>query len=208
MPSRPWIRIAEITFLVVLAIALFASWRADRRDREQLASQLAAAQQALNAAGARQHDRDALLTQTLAQLSEEKRKVVTPAQILRDLPNQIPLPAPISLQREPNPSPSGSADAEPKKGAIASKPADAVIPGEDLKPLYDFAIECKACQAKLSAAQSDLSDERIKTATLAKEKDEAVRAARGGGVLRRMARAAKWFAIGAAAGAIAAKATH
>ncbi len=205
---RSWIRIAEVGFFVVVAVALLAAWRADRRDRTQLAAQLAAAQQALNAADARQHDRDALLTQTLAQLSAQKRSVVTPAQILRDLPNQIPLPVAIALQPEPDSPPSDSQHAATGKVSAPSTPSHAVIPSEDLKPLYDFAIDCKACQAKLSAAQSDLADEKIKTTTLTKERDDAVRAAKGGGAWRRIARAAKWFAIGAAAGAIAAKSAH
>ncbi len=205
---RSWIRIAEVGFFVVVAVALLAAWRADRRDRTQLAAQLAAAQQALNAADARQHDRDALLTQTLAQLSAQKRSVVTPAQILRDLPNQIPLPVPIALQPEPDSPPSDSQHAATGKVPAPSTPSHAVIPPEDLKPLYDFAIDCKACQAKLAAAQSDLADEKIKTTTLTKERDDAVRAAKGGGAWRRIARAAKWFAIGAAAGAIAAKSAH
>jgi hypothetical protein len=85
--------------------------------------------------------------------------------------------------------------------------AQAVIPAADLKPLYDFSLDCRACQAKLAAAQADLTDERAKTAVLTHERDEAVRAAKGGSVLRRIARNAKWLAIGAAAGAIAAK-TH
>ena len=85
-------------------------------------------------------------------------------------------------------------------------PTQAVIPTEDLKPLYDFALDCKACQAKLAAAQADLTDERTKTAVLTRERDAAVRAAKGGSLLRRIARNAKWLAIGAAAGAIAAKA--
>jgi hypothetical protein len=69
-------------------------------------------------------------------------------------------------------------------------------------------LDCKACQTKLTAAQADLTDEKTKTATLTKERNEAVRAAKGGSVLRRVTRAAKWFAIGAAAGAIAARAAH
>ena len=205
---RSWIRIAEVGFFVVVAVALLAAWRADRRDRTQLAAQLAAAQQALNAADARQHDRDALLTQTLAQLSAQKRSVVTPAQILRDLPNQIPLPVAIALQPEPDSPPSDSQHAATGKVPAPSTPSHAVIPPEDLKPLYDFAIDCKACQAKLAAAQSDLADEKSKTTTLTKERDDAVRAAKGGGAWRRIARATKWFAIGAAAGAIAAKSAH
>jgi hypothetical protein len=86
--------------------------------------------------------------------------------------------------------------------------ADIILPAADLKPLYDFALDCKACQAKLAVSQSDLTDEKTKTAALTKERDEAVRAAKGGSVLRRIARTAKWFAIGAVAGAVAAKAAH
>jgi hypothetical protein len=83
-----------------------------------------------------------------------------------------------------------------------------LIPSDDLKPLYDFTLDCKACQAKLTAAQADLADEKTKTATITKERDTALRSAKGGSVLQRVARAAKWFAIGAAAGAIAARASH
>ena len=66
----------------------------------------------------------------------------------------------------------------------------------------------RAEQVKLGAAQADLADEKVKSQALGRERDDALRAAKGGSVLRRIARAAKWFAIGAAAGAIAAKAAH
>ena len=98
-------------------------------------------------------------------------------------------------------TPAPSASQQNQKAAAGA----AVIPAEDLKPLYDFAIDCKACQAKLSAAQNDLIDERKKTAALAHERDDALRFARGGSAWRRIGRAAKWFLLGAAAGAVAAK---
>jgi hypothetical protein len=139
---------------------------------------------------------DAQLAQTLATLAAEKRTIVTPAQIIHDLPSQLPLPSPIVLQ---------SAPASPDS---PSPKTNAVIPAEDLKPLYDFTIDCKACQAKLSTAQADLTDERQKATALTRERDDALRIARGGSILRRITRAAKWFAIGAAAGAVAAKAAH
>jgi type II secretory pathway pseudopilin PulG len=202
MPPRIWIRLAELLVTAILALALVAAWRADRRDRAQLASELSAAKQALTQADARQHDRDTQLLQTLSTLAAEKRTVTTPAQIIRELPQQIPLPAPIVLQSSPNTSPSDS------KGASNTAQAQAVIPAEDLKPLYDFTLDCKACQAKLAAAQGDLTDEKVKTSTLVKERDEAVRAAKGGSVLRRVVRAAKWLAIGAALGAVASRAAH
>ncbi len=196
MPARYWIHLAELTLALLLALAVFFSWRTDRRDRSQLESELAATKQLLAAADARQHDRDNQLAQTLATLAAEKRTIVTPAQIVRELPTQISLPSPIVLE---------SAPASPNS---PSPQTNAVIPAEDLKPLYDFTIDCKACQAKLATAQSDLTDERQKTTALTRERDDALRIARGGSTWRRIARAAKWFLIGAAAGAVAAKAAH
>ena len=210
MPTRPWLRLAELLITATLAIAVLSAWRADRRDRAQLAADLAAAKQELAQADARQHERDAQLVQTLATLAAEKRTITTPAQIVRDLPQQISLPSPIVLQPAPSPNPG----AEPTRAGKAADPArdsnqtQAVIPAEDLKPLYDFTLDCKACQSKLATTQGDLADERSKTAVLTRERDEAVRAAKGGSVFRRMARAAKWLAIGAAFGAIAVEARH
>jgi hypothetical protein len=196
MPLRYWIHLAELAFAFLLALVVYFSWRADRRDRDQLAAELAATKQLLSAADARQHDRDAQLAQTLATLAAEKRTILTPAQIVRELPSQIPLPSPIVLQSPP---------ASPNS---PSPQTNAVIPAEDLKPLYDFTIDCKACQSKLAASQGDLTDERKKTAALTHERDDALRIARGGSAWRRIGRAAKWFLIGAAAGAVAAKTAH
>ena len=196
MPPRYWIHLAELTIALLLAVAVYFSWRADRRDRSQLESELAATKQLLAAADVRQHDRDTQLAQTLATLAAEKRTIVTPAQIVRELPSQISLPSPIVLQSAP---------------ALPNSPApkaDAVIPADDLKPLYDFTIDCKACQSKLATAQSDLTDQRAKTAALTRERDDALRIARGGSFFRRIRRAAKWFLIGATAGPIVAKAAH
>jgi len=226
MSSHFLLKLAALLMGVALFVAAIAAWRTDRRDRAQLASELAATKQLLAAADARQHDRDAQLSQTLAALATEKRTIVTPAQIIRELPKTIPLPAPVTLQVESvGASPLSRAEARdglpstnvvstvgagvaPPAGTPLSAPGGAVIPAQDLKPLYDFALDCKACQAKLAAAQSDLTDERTKTAALTKERDDALKLARGGSTWRRIGRAAKWFIIGAATGAIAAKAAH
>jgi type II secretory pathway pseudopilin PulG len=216
MPS--WIRLAEIAFVAFLATIIFISWREDRRDRSQLAAELAAAHQALAAADARQHDRDAQLQQSLTAIAQDKRTVQSPSQILADLPHQLPLPTPLTLSEAttlpdtplPKAGASGSgASSVAKSGSSQpSQNSQVVIPPEDLKPLYDFTLDCKACQAKLATAQGDLADERTKSATLSKERDAALQVARGGTLWRRVTRAAKWFTIGAAAGAIAAKTAH
>jgi hypothetical protein len=105
----------------------------------------------------------------------------------------------LSGQLAPDPQPSGSAGPQ-----LPSAPA-AQIPAADLKPLYNYILDCKACQAKLAAAQDNLADEKLKTSVLTTSRDQALQAAKGGSLWKRTTRALKWFAIGAAAGAIAAK---
>jgi type II secretory pathway pseudopilin PulG len=239
MQPRFYFRLASFAAAAILCLAAVQAWRADRRGRAQLAAELAATKQLLAAADARQHDRDTQLAQTLSTLAAEKRTVVTPAQIIRNLPNEIPLPAPITLQADHTSSqdtsvaPANATNAPATKIAGASSANDAqanprspsasstatfpqpnqkaaaggaVIPAEDLKPLYDFALDCKSCQAKLSAAMGNLADEQKKTAALTQERDHAVQIARGGSVRRRIVRAAKWFLLGAAAGAVISRA--
>jgi len=228
MPTRLYLQAAGTLAAVAAATILFTAWRANRHDTDRLAADLATAKQSLAQADARQRGRDKQLLQTLATLAAEKRNITTPAEILRDLPQQIPLPSPISVQSKPQPCAAqgvmecgGLAAAltiEPNRlspptatepntvGKQSPSPDQAILPIEDLKPLYDFAIDCKACQANLAAAQADLIDERAKAALVTHERDEAVKVAKGGSVLRRIARNAKWLAIGALAGAVAAKA--
>jgi type II secretory pathway pseudopilin PulG len=212
MSLRIWLKLATALLVAILAVAIFEAWRAERRATSQLDAELASTKLALAAADARQHDRDTQLSQTLSSLAAEKRAATTPTQILRDLPNVISLPTPLTLQSDASAA-AGPAPKLPSGRAVQGstdtpKPQQVLIPAEDLKPLYDFGLDCKACQAKLDAAQGDLTDEKSKTTALTKERDDALRAAQGGSILRRIARAAKWFAIGTAAGAIAAKAAH
>jgi len=57
-----------------------------------------------------------------------------------------------------------------------------------------------------STSPNKIADERSKTAALTKERDDAIRIAKGGSAWHRITRAAKWFLLGAAAGAIIATA--
>ena len=223
MPTGFYFRFVAFVFTAILCVAMVHSWRADRRDRGQLAAELASTKQLLAAANARQHDRDAQLAQTLAALDAQKRATVTPDQIVHQLQKSIPLPAPIALHSTLS-TPQSTDD---RRGATYSAPASptaepgtasptqmrdqpsqpqAVIPSADLKPLYDYTLDCQACQAKLSTAQNDLADERTKTTALTKERDDALHVAKGGSAWRRLGRAAKWFLLGAAAGAVVARA--
>ncbi len=227
MTLRTILRLALAVAAIAVVLALYLEWRAARRERQQLAEQLAAAEKTLADAQERQKARDAELHDTLAQLAEQKRRTKSPEDIVRALTRELALPKPITLvptgsvenpesagqgtaekgsaaQGSPETSQGGVPSSESAPAPIQSGPAQ--IPAEDLKPLFDFVIDCKACQAQLSAAQGDLTDERAKNAALVTERDAAIKAAKGGGFWRRVRRAAKWFAIGAAAGAVAAAA--
>ena len=226
MSIRLWSWLVAIVVAVAVMVAIGAAWRAEIRDRAQLENELAANKQALQAADARQQERDAKLAVTLEQIAAERRTVQSPAQIAEKLPAIMQLPVAIALrdagQARPVAAESGNGNirislpntpAAKVSGAAGSTAEDpggeaAVVPGQDLKPMYDFALGCKACQAQLTAVQSDLADERLKSNALTQERDDALRVARGGSVLRRMGTACKWMLIGAAAGAVAARVAH
>jgi hypothetical protein len=213
-----WIRVAAVVVVAVLVASVFVAWRDARKEQAALQAELKTTQKALADATARQASRDATVNDLVAGLKKKEAAVQKPAQVVAALPGVITLPAPITIEQ-------GSSGANNQLSGL-KRPAseggpykttnslpDGVspkvnFPAADLKPLYDFAVDCKACQAKLGAAQADLADEKAKSQALGRERDDALRAAKGGSVLRRIARAAKWFAIGAAAGAIAAKAAR
>ncbi|HET6932268.1 MAG TPA: hypothetical protein VFI45_18210 [Candidatus Acidoferrum sp.] len=205
-----WIfKVAAVAVVAMLAASVFFAWRDARKEQAALQAELKTTQQALAEATARQATRDAAVNELVAGIKKKEATVQRPAQVVAALPEVLPLRMPITIEPGPN--------SDRKQSGITTGPPggppDTIqpkvnFPAADLKPLYDFAAECKACQARLGASQANLADEKTKSQALGRERDDALRAAKGGSVLRRIARAAKWFAIGAAAGAIAAKATR
>jgi hypothetical protein len=204
-----WIKLGVVAVVAALAVGVFVAWRDARKEQAVLQAELKTTQQALAEATARQATRDAAVNEMVAGLKKKEAAVQRPAQVVAALPDVITLPDPITIE----PVQSSQNRAAGKEQVVSGSVPDDIqpkvnFPAADLKPLYNFAVDCKACQARLGAAQSDLADEKVKSQALGRERDDALRAARGGSVLRRIARAAKWFAIGAAAGAIAARATR
>jgi hypothetical protein len=201
-----WIKLAAAMIVAVMAASVLVAWRDARKEQAALQAELKTTQQGLAEATARQATRDVALNELLAGLKKKEAVVQEPAQVVAALPDVISLPLPITIHDE-RPASEGGPYKTTGSAPEGIQPK-VTFPAADLKPLYDFAADCKACQAKLGAAQADLADEKVKSQALGRERDDALRAAKGGSVLRRIARAAKWFAIGAAAGAIAAKAAR
>jgi hypothetical protein len=199
-PSR--LLAAAWTLAALLAGALLVrSWLDSRDARGRLAAALGAERQAIAAAEQREQQRAAELRRALDDLAALKRSVRTPRQAAVELPRALPpLPEPVQIQ-VPEPGAAAPAGRTPP-------PAVATIPQADLKPLFDYVQDCRGCQLQLGAARADLADEQAKLASLARERDAAVKAAKGGGFWSRMKRGAKWFALGAAFGAAAAAAAR
>jgi len=213
MTRRPIEIIVLLLALLIAALAIHA-WLAARSDWKKLQSTIATQKKLLDAADARESSRNAALAQTLAQIDKLKRAKQTPAQIVHDLPRYLPLPQAITLEASEDPqsasrqgtalsdksSPQlGSSAIPPGSGSSLTAPT-AQLPAADLKPLYNFVQDCRACQAQLAAAKQNSADDASKIAALTRERDAAITAAKGGNILRRLRRNALWFAAGAAVG--------
>ena len=203
MTLRNWLKVAAALIALLASVSVYFAWRAAQREQAQLKAELQATQKALAEADTRQQTRNAQLVQLLAQFNQKKATIEKPEQILKALPDVLPLPTPILATQS-----AGAGVRAAQGGAQPTLDApnpQVLLPTEDLKPLYDYAVDCQECRAQLAAGQANLQDEQSKTQALSRERDSALQAARGGSTLRRVVRAAKWFVIGAAAGAVAAK---
>jgi hypothetical protein len=182
--------------LVVIGI-VGGSWLGAREEGIRLKATLDAQNAVIADAGKREATRDAALKESLAQLEDLKKRTQTPAQVVQQLPQVLPLPQPITLNL-----PAAVSQGDPKLAGVQPGQT-ATIPAADLKPLFDFAASCKECQAKVLVLQQDKADDTVKLVALTKERDEAVTAAKGGSKWQRIKRGAKWFGIGALGGAAA-----
>jgi hypothetical protein len=84
---------------LLLAALIFHAWLAAHDDQLRLASTLATQKQALDAADARERDRNTTLKDALAQIDALKRTAqnATPAQLTRALQDALHLPQPIAI---------------------------------------------------------------------------------------------------------------
>jgi hypothetical protein len=200
---RHKLEIAGAILSLVIIGVIYRAWLADHEERIKLKATLDAQGQVISEASKREAARQEQLDRSLAELEDLKKRTQTPVQVVKALPQVLPLPQPITLSL-----PAALAQGDPNKAGIQPGQT-ATIPAADLKPLFDFAATCKECQAKVQTLTQDKADDAVKISALVKERDAAVIVAKGGTKWQRIKRAAKWFAIGvgigAAGGAIAAR---
>jgi len=194
LSTRVKLEIAAVIVVLLVLAAIGGSWLAAREDGIRLKATLEAQNGVIAEAGKREAAREAALKDSLAQLEDLKKRTQAPQDVVRQLPRLLPLPQPITL--------SVAGPASQRAGTDAALPAAPVaqMPVEDLKPLFDFAADCKACQARLAASDAARQDDAVKLKAVTIERDAAVKAAKGGGKWASVRTAAKWLLIGGAIG--------
>ncbi len=198
---KPTLRIIVLITAAIAVALLVNAWHSARHDSQQLSATLATQNTAMQQAADREKQRDSQLAAAIATIQAQKQAVKTPQQASKQLVSVLPpLPIPVTIY-----DPDLSVPLPP--GETPSTTLS--IPQPDLVPLYNELQDCRASQLQSDALQKDLSDEKNRTTSLEHERDAAVAAAHGGAFFTRLKRAAKWFAIGVAAGAaVAAVARH
>jgi hypothetical protein len=131
MTIRRTLEITAFCAALLLAALLFRSWLEAHDDQLRLQATLASQKQILDAADARERDRNASLKDALAQIDALKRAAQnqTPAQLARALQDALQLPQPITIT-----PPVGQASACPN--ASNSKSAECMPPARQ-QDLFD-----------------------------------------------------------------------
>ena len=228
--TRKTIEIVVATIAVVLLLMSLQAWHVERRKEGQLKVALEAQQKLISQTDGREAERQQSLKSALSEIAKLKASTRTPAQVLKELPKYLSLPKPIVDNRplkeqvneeiapKPNKQLTDSPDAgvagpdstAPRQASNSDAPTQSTkksgieIPEQDLHQLFNFVQDCRVCDAKLDAAQSDAADQSAKITALARQRDLALDSAKGGTVWCRLRSHLRWLAAGAALGFFAA----
>jgi hypothetical protein len=193
---------------VILSAGLFHEWRVSHDAITRMNTVIAGAEQE------RKQTTDELKTK-LEAIEHDKNKTVTERQIIERIPQYLTLPEPIqvapaSVEEMVAPPATTAGGGGPKaEGPKAARchvapslpecqvklDAGLIIPPVDEKPLFDKLASCAECDATVAAQKMQIAD-------LTKERDEAVKTAKGGSVWRRLLHDTKVLGIGAIAGGV------
>lgn len=214
--ARGTIELVGGTVAVVLLLMSLEAWRGERKETSQLGNALEAQQKLITDANNRETERENTLKSSLSDIANLKRKTRTPSQLLRELPKYLPLPQPIVAKDAPTqtarkerpsrpwslstPSIGANVTASENLGTDAIPSANTSAQTKEQLSMELPAQDCRACNAKLSAAQRDATDDSLKLTALTKQRDLAVNSAKGGTLRQRLKSHLRWLAVGAGIG--------
>ena len=182
-------------------LVLFAvyGWQQEHYARLNAETQTGEQQKQIDGLKEQEAEAQQVLDKKLASLEQERKRPATAAELVSATSSLLPdLPAPLQVVTVP--SDPALPDIPPKQ--------EVVIPEADFKGIRDAQIDCQEDSAKLAACLSTQQDTTRQLKLTEAQRDEWKTAAKGGSMWHRALGAAKWFAIGAGAGAAAYAVDH
>jgi len=201
IPEREKVLAVAIPSVLLAGFLVFVGYGWMQEHDARLKAEAQSGQQQKQIDGLKQQQADAQnsLNQQLAALEKSRQGPATATQLVGAASTLLPnLPVPLQVQTAP------------KDPSLPDAPATqtVVIPEADFKSIRDGQVTCEENAAKLAACQT-LGDESKQQLKLTEQqRDEWKTAANGGSIWHRALGAAKWFAVGAGAGAGVYAATH
>jgi hypothetical protein len=192
-------QIAVAAAIATLFLVMFSVIRDGRQDQAELKVQLKESQDRNDLLNLRLEQVASNAAEQLKALEELKKQKPTVQQIVREIPKYIPLTGPVK-----------EVPATDDKGVqIPNAPSAGLqLNPQQAQELRQFALQCKQTEVELSACSESYKIQGEKLAIAEKDRDTAVKVAKGGSFWKRFKRAGKYIAIGAAIGAAGTAIAH
>jgi len=159
MTNSHKLTVALAVLLAVFCIVAGHGWLKEHEAAVQVAAQQQATNEYIKNVQLQEAANQARLDATLAQLSDLKKTVQTPAQVVAALPKVMPsLPEPIHQVTDAQ---AKAADAVIDSAGTSDTPiqaGDLVIPKDDAKQFFDQQIDCEADQARVEADRETIAN--------------------------------------------------
>jgi hypothetical protein len=201
IPEREKVLAIAIPSVLFVGFLVFVGygWMQEHDARLKAETQTSQQQKQIDGLQQQQAQAQNSLNKQLAALEKSRQTPATATQLVSDASSLLPnLPVPLQVQTAP------------RNPALPDAPATqtVIIPEADFKSIRDAQVTCEENTARLATCQTlgDASKQQLKLAE--QQRDEWKTAASGGSIWHRALGAAKWFAVGAGAGAGLYAATH
>jgi hypothetical protein len=194
VPEREKLLAIAIPSVLLAGFLIFVgcSWMQEHDARLKAETQTGQQQKQIDGLQQQQAQAQDSLNKQLAALEKLRQTPATASQLVSDAATLLPnLPVPLQVQPAPD------------NPALPDAPAtqNVIIPEADFKSIRDAQVTCEENAAKLATCQALGNESKQQLKLTQQQADEWKTAARGGSVWHRALGAAKWFAVGAGAGA-------
>ncbi len=201
IPEREKILAIAIPSVLLAGFLVFVGygWMQEHDARLKAETQTGAQQKQIDGLKQQQTDAQNSLNKQLAGLEKSRQAPATATQLVSDASSLLPnLPVPLQVQTAQ------------KSPSLPDAPGaqTVIIPEADFKSIRDAQVTCEENTAKLATCQTLGEESKQQLQLTEQQRDEWKTAAKGGSIWHRALGAAKWFAIGAGAGAGLYAATH